>query len=341
MQVDPAINEAGNEDWESGAEGTDSLDSAIAEASGESSAASDTEPEATADEAATEESPETEEQAESEEDSEQEQDESVEGEQEEEQPATEETQDASQDGAEDESAEAVVEVAPDAETILAEYQQTIQSVEQSVKDEIAEKYIPRAYQLHEAINEAETQIKAIEAKYAPDEDGFAANKSPEDERLLRQLDARVERLTAEREKVASEFEAESRATISDRKVEAYIQANIKKFPVLKQYEDGFRKMVAMGVEVSSPAEALAVSKGLSAVKAGKVKVQSAVKPKAGELERKAIESSIANKRKGAISAGKGSGAKSGPSASKGGSYSNAPLEIQAVLRDLDAEFARA
>lgn len=337
MQVDPNINEAGADDWESGGDVIDFGDVPAEEElipEPEAVAPADTDEEVLADGDEPEVDPD--EVAEHAKDAEKE-----EGEETPEDEEGKESPDAKgQEGQELEAEGPVVEVATDPEKIAEEYQQAIQQAEVSTQDEIASKYIPEAFQIRETLDATEARIQEIEAKYKPDEDGFSAPKSAEDERLLRQLDARVERLMSQQQDIMRRVEIETRESVATKRAEAYIQANVKKFPALKEYESGFREMVRLGIQVDSSAKAIAIAKGLSEV-AGGAKVVQAKKPAPGEVERKALESNLASKRKGAITAGKGAGSKSGASANSGNKYLDAPPELRGALRELDAAFARS
>lgn len=268
------------------------------------------------------------EEAETEESEEDSENEDAEGESEESEEAEAESESADEDAGtdgDDVDVEAVQKVS-----------ESYDSSREAVIRDVAKQFAPAAQAAKTQIAEAEAEIEAIEKKYSePDEDGFVPNLTVADQRRIAQLEYQLakgknswETITAQLGQAAEKAENE-----------LIIRSNLQAFPKLAAVEEGFRAALARGIKFDSPAEAIEVSAAIMRAQ-GKATAKAkpnAPKPKSGELEKAALEASIAKKKAGAITAGKGSTGSKG-AAAKANPYKGLSHEERSLMEHFDKVF---
>lgn len=224
--------------------------------------------------------------------------------------------------------------------VIEKATQSYEQTRKAVLDEVASKFIPVAESAQKAAADAEAELAAIEKKYSePDEDGFIPSLTVADQRRIVQLERQREKAVETLERVKSEFTP----AVQKAEREVMIQHNLNTYPKLKAVEAGFREALNRGITFESVAEAVEVSSALMRVKGQATaprapKVAAKPKPKPGEIERAALEASIARKKAGAVTAGRGSNGSKGATP-KGNPYKGLPPEVVEGLRMWDEALA--
>ena len=232
------------------------------------------------------------------------------------------------------------------------YSEAIKEAEQRYGEEalnsaiksVAQKFAPQAQVVKDTLAKAEAELAAMEKKFTtPDEDGYIPEQTFAERRRERELDRIIFQAKDKWEQIVNNIGLEADKVSEDLKTkraaaeaEATIQSNLKAYPKLAAVEEGFREAMRRGLTFESAAEAVEVSAALMRAK-GKTVAKpkpAPAKPKAGELEKAALESSLARKKKGAMTAGNGSsGAKGAPA--KENSYKGLSHEGRAMARYFD------
>lgn len=261
----------------------------------------------------------------------------------------------SKDSAEDEGADSVEadadtdaaeaaegdgeEVDDPAPEVVEKAAQDYAAIRKNVLNDVASRFVPTVEQANAAIESADQELAAIEKKYSePDEDGFVPSLTVADQRRIVQLETQRARGMEQLERV----KAELTPAVAKAEKEVTIQQNLATFPRLKAVEAGFREAIDRGIQFGSVAEAIEISGALMRAKGQAVAKPkpAAAKPKPGQIEQAALERSIANKKAGMVTAGRGSnGSKS--TGKTADSYRGLPDVVASGLRMWDDAIANS